>query len=334
MSPQLFPDREQSASARHVVTIGNFDGVHLGHQHLIDAVVSSAHERGVRSAVLTFDPLPLEVLRPDVHLPRLTSTADRLSLIGSLGVDEVVPIRFTRDVAGLEPTEFIRQVVDAFHPTEIIVGADFVFGHNRSGNPDVLAQRGALHNYSMRIIDRIGDGDADFSSSLVRARLSEGDVRFAETLLGRPFFLRGTVTEGKRRGRQLGFPTANLRVLDNVIVPADGIYAAMTQTSPGDDLIPSMVYVGTNSTFSEHTRAIEVNLIGYSGNLYDSKLAVLFVDRVRGDQTFESADALVAQMLRDQQKTEQLVADIGVDWPGKGVQAILGIGKGALTGDR
>ncbi len=334
MIPQLFPDREQSASVAHVITIGNFDGVHLGHQHLIDAVVTDARESGVHSAVVTFDPLPLEVLRPEVRLPRLTSTADRLDLIRSLGVDEVVPIRFTRDVAGLDPIEFVRQVVDAFHPTEIIVGADFAFGHNRSGNPEVLGQLGKEHGYSVRIIDRIGEGDADFSSSLVRSRLAEGDVKHAEALLGRPFFLRGTVTEGKRRGRQLGFPTANLSVLDNVIVPADGIYAAMTQTSRGDELIPSMVYVGSNPTFAEESRAVEVNLIGFSGNLYDSVLTVLFFDRVRGDQWFDSADALIAQMHRDQAQTEQLIARISDDWPGDALRAILGIGKGALTGDR
>ncbi|MGA7672730.1 MAG: bifunctional riboflavin kinase/FAD synthetase [Nitrolancea sp.] len=334
MSPQLFPDREQSAGAHHVITIGNFDGVHLGHQHLIEAVVSSAKQRGDRSAVLTFDPLPLEVLRPESRLPRLTSTPDRLELMRGLGVDEVIPVPFSREVAALNPAEFIKQVVVALHPTEIIVGADFAFGHNRSGNPDVLRQLGREYGYTVRIIDRIGDARSDFSSSLVRARLGDGDVKHAADLLGRPFFLRGMVTQGKRRGRQLGFPTANLRVLDNVIVPADGIYAAMTRTATSDELIPSMVYMGTNPTFEEESRAVEVNLIDFSGDLYGSVLTVLFVDRVRGDQWFESADALVAQMHRDQRETERMIADIDVTWPGDALRAILGIGKGALTGDR
>ena len=334
MSPQLFPDHRQNTGAAHVVTIGNFDGVHRGHQHLIDAVVTAANEHGVRSAVLTFDPLPLEVLRPDIHLPRITSTSDRLALIRALGVDDVIPIPFTRDVSNLEPAEFVQQVVDTLHPTEIIVGADFAFGHNRSGNPAVLGRLGIDHGYSVRIIDRIGNSGADFSSSLVRARLAEGDVTHAADVLGRPFFLRGRVVEGKRRGRELGFPTANLHVLDNVIVPADGIYAALAHTETSRELVPSMVYVGTNPTFAEVTQAVEVNLIGFNGDLYGTVLTVVFVDRVRSDQRFESADALVAQMNQDQRQTERVIAALDDDWPGDPLRAVLGIGKGALTGDR
>ncbi len=333
MIPQLFPDREPDSGRAHVLTIGNFDGVHRGHQHLINAVVSDANDRSVGSAVLTFDPLPLEVLRPDLSPPRLTVSKDRFDLIRSLGVDLVVPIPFSRDVASMEPVEFVRQVVAAFRPIEVIVGSDFAFGHNRSGNPDLLRELGNDFGYTVRIIDRIGDDRTDFSSSRIRERLASGDVLHASDVLGRPFFVRGTVTEGQRRGRELGFPTANLSIPKNVAVPADGIYAAFTQTVPGADLIQSMVYVGTNPTFDGGARAIEVNLLNFDGDLYGSELTVLFVDRVRADERFDSAQALIEQMRRDQDVTVRLLARLDEGWPGDGLRTVLGIGKGALTGD-
>jgi riboflavin kinase/FMN adenylyltransferase len=334
VSPQLFPDRANHSTHPHVITIGNFDGVHRGHRYLMEIVVSDARELGARSAVLTFDPLPLEVLRPDVSLPRLTSTADRMALIRATGIDEVVPIRFSREIAWLEADEFVRQVVDAFHPAEIAVGADFAFGHNRSGNPELLRRLGHEHGYTLRVIDRIGDDETDFSSSRVRACLQTGDVRSAAEVLGRPYFIRGRVTEGQRRGRELGFPTANLSILGNVAIPEDGIYAAVTQPRPRSEPVPSMVYIGTNPTFDDHSRAVEVNLIDFDDDLYGAELTVLFADRVRGDQRFESAQALIDQMHRDQEATVRVLGGLGDDWQGDALREILEIGKGALTGDR
>ncbi len=216
MSPQLFPDQHKDSEQRYVLTIGNFDGVHRGHQYLIDLVVSEALRRGVRSAVLTFDPLPLEVLRPDISLPRLTSSEDRFAFMREAGVDTVVPIRFSREVASLDAREFVRQVVEAFHPVEIVVGSDFAFGHNRSGNEQLLRELSQQYHYAVRSVERIGDDAKDFSSSRVRECLAAGDVRHASDVLGRPYFLRGMVEEGKRRGRELGFPTANLAIVGNV----------------------------------------------------------------------------------------------------------------------
>lgn len=334
MVPQLFPDRENHSNDAHVITIGNFDGVHRGHQHLINAVIADADARDVGSAVLTFDPLPLEVLRPTSSLPRLNSTADRLNLIRALGVDVVISIRFSHEVAAMEPAEFVRQVVDSFHPVEIVVGSDFAFGHNRSGNPELLRTLGPHHNYEVRVVDRIGDGQTDFSSSRVREYLANGDVRNATDVLGRPFFLRGTVIEGQRRGRDLGFPTANLAIPGNIAVPADGIYAAFTQTGLSTDLIPSMVYVGSNPTFDGAVRTIEVNLLEFNADLYGSELTVLFVDRVRGDRRFDSAQALIEQMQRDQSTTVHILRQLDDDWPGDVFRGFMGIGKGALTGDR
>jgi len=334
VSPQLFPDHEYANTDQHVLTIGNFDGVHRGHQRLLSEVVSAARARGARSGALTFDPLPLEVLRPDVSPPRLLTTDDRLQLIEALGIDTVVPIHFTREVASLEARPFIEQVASAFHPVEIVVGADFAFGRGRSGNVDVLHQLGEEFGYRLRVIERIGDGAEDFSSSRVRSSLSVGDVERAADVLGRPYFLRGTVVEGQRRGRELGFPTANLSITGNFLVPADGIYAAMAQTRIGDELFPSMVYVGTNPTFSGNSRVVEVNLINFDADLYGSELVVLFAERIRGDQRFASAEQLIAQMHRDQEQTVAMLGSLSSDWPGLNLRTILGIGKGALTGDR
>ncbi|HEX3724017.1 MAG TPA: bifunctional riboflavin kinase/FAD synthetase [Nitrolancea sp.] len=334
MIPQLFPDFDNRDSERHVLTIGNFDGVHRGHQHLLGLVVSAANANEAQSGALTFDPLPLEVLRPEVSPPRLTSTADRLQLIRACGIDSVIPISFTREIASLEAPQFVEQVVNALRPVEIVVGSDFAFGRDRSGNVDVLRLLGALFSYTVTVVDRIGDGTQDFSSSRVRAGLANGDVRSAAEILGRPYFLRGTVVVGQRRGRELGFPTANLAEMGKLSIPADGIYAAMTQTQSGSALIPSMVYVGTNPTFNEKARVVEVNLLGFDGDLYGTGLVVLFADRVRGDQRFENPAQLISQMHRDRERTIGLIGALSSDWPGQALREILKIGNGALTGDR
>jgi riboflavin kinase/FMN adenylyltransferase len=331
--PQLFPF-DKSGSERSVLTIGNFDGVHRGHQYLLGEVVRTARAQQLKSVALTFEPLPLEVLRPDVSPPRLSTTSDRLQLIRDLGVDNVVPITFTPDVAALEARQFVEQVVAAFHPTQLVVGADFAFGRGRSGNVDVLRQLGEEFGYELRVLERIGDDDQDFSSSRIRARLSAGDVKQAVELLGRPYLLRGTVVQGQRRGRELGFPTANLALSGKLLVPENGIYAAFSRTSHEETLVPSMVYVGTNPTFDEHARVVEVNLIDFDRDLYGSELAVLFVDRVRGDQRFDGVDQLIAQMHRDQDATMTRLRALSDDWPGESTRLLLGIGKGALTGDR
>ncbi len=334
MTAQLFPDHIGQRNVRHVLTIGNFDGVHRGHQYLLDLVVSEARSRGVSSAVITFDPLPLEVLRPEVSFPRLTSAEDRYNLIKAHGVDTVLPIRFSREVAGLEAPEFVRQVVEAFSPVEIIVGNDFAFGHNRSGNVELLQQLQSEYDFVVRGSERVGDDQQDFSSSRVRALLAAGDVRHAMDVLGRPYFLRGTVVDGKRRGRELGFPTANLKIAGNLAVPPDGIYAALTQIELGGALIPSMVYVGTNPTFDDHSRVIEVNLLDFEGDLYGQSLTVLFMSHVRDDQRFVTAQDLVDQMHKDQKATERVLYDIDDRWMGADLRTILELEKGATSGDR
>lgn len=334
MIPQLFPHVDKSKSTRSVLTIGNFDGVHRGHQYLLGEVVNSAQAQKLRSVALTFEPLPLEVLRPDVSPPRLSTTADRLELIRDVGIDDVVPITFTPDVAALEARQFVDQVAAAFHPTELIVGADFAFGRGRSGNIEVLRQLGEEFGYTLRVLERIGDDSQDFSSSRIRESLSTGDMKHAAKLLGRPYLLRGTVVQGQRRGRELGFPTANLSLSGKLLVPENGIYAAFSRTAHDDRLIPSMVYVGTNPTFDEHARVVEVNLIDFDADLYDTDFAVLFVDRVRGDQRFDGVDQLIAQMHQDQEETVGRLQTLPESWPGDSTRRLLGIGKGALTGDR
>ncbi len=334
MTPQLFPHIDTSRNERSVLTIGNFDGVHRGHQYLLAEVVKTAQAQTLRSVALTFAPLPLEVLRPDVSPPRLTTTADRIALIRDLGIEDVVPITFGPDVAALEARQFIEQVVAAFHPSELIVGADFAFGRGRSGNTDVLRQLGDEFDYTLRVVDRIGDDAQDFSSSRIRASLNAGDVKVAVELLGRPYLLRGIVVEGQRRGRELGFPTANLLLDGKMLVPENGIYAALARTHYDDRLVPSMIYVGTNPTFGEQARVVEVNLIDFHADLYGSELAVLFVDRVRGDQRFDGVDQLIAQMYRDQDDTISRLQTLPENWPGESTRRLLGIGKGALTGDK
>jgi riboflavin kinase / FMN adenylyltransferase len=298
---------EDLTSAPSVLTIGTFDGVHLGHQRLIGTVVERARERGVRAVVLTFDPHPRAVLAPQSTPPRITTVDDEAALMATLGVDLLIVYPFTRETANTSAHDFMAMVARAAHPVEVWVGDDFAFGKGREGNLDVLRALGGEFGYTLNILPRIHLGDRPdgemIGSTNIRTHLLAGEVAAAARLLGRLYALRGPVVRGAGRGRQIGFPTANVHVPPGIVVPKDGIYATWVTIADDPTRYPAMTYIGPRPQFDNGPRSVEPNLINWDGDLYDRTITVHFAHWLRGDAKFASVDDLIAQMRQDQVAT-------------------------------
>jgi riboflavin kinase/FMN adenylyltransferase len=298
-----------------VVTIGTFDGVHRGHQRLIEIVAERARARGVRSVVITFDPHPRAVLAPETAPARLTRVDEEVQLIAALGVDAIVIHPFTRETANTAARDFIVAVVRAARPVELWVGDDFALGRGREGTVDVLRALGEEFGFALNILTRVHLSDLPMSemigSTNIRNHLIAGEVAEAAALLGRPYKLRGPVVHGAGRGRQIGFPTANVQVQPGVVVPKDGVYATWVTIEDDPTLYPAMTYIGPRPQFDNGPRSVEPNLIDWDGDLYDREIAVHFVRWLRGDMKFPSVDDLIAQMRRDQIDTLTALRDAG-----------------------
>ncbi len=300
---------------RTVVTIGNFDGVHRGHRHVIRRARELAGERGAEQVVVvTFDPHPIAVLRPE-HAPlALTTLETRFPLLEEAGVDAVLVVAFDREVAGWSPLEFIdRILVDALHATGVVVGANFRFGHRAAGDLATLREAGTTRDYVAEGIDLDG-GPQVWSSTYVRTCLAGGDVEGAAEALDRPHAVRGTVVAGDRRGQGLGFPTANVPPDPRVAVPDDGVYAGRLRRCDTGESFPAAVSVGTNPTFEgERGRRVEAYVLDRDDlDLYGVEVEVAFVSRLRGMRRFDDVDDLVEAMHEDVRRTRELV---GVDAP-------------------
>jgi len=280
-----------------VCTLGVFDGVHAGHRALIQATMDQAARQGAASAVLVLYPHPRSALSPTNTVPVITPLDERLALIRACGVDAAIPVTFDRDLSNLTPWEFAGELVRSLHMTGLVIGADFALGRNRSGDAAALQEIGAQLGFTVTVIPLVADTEAKVSSTAVRTALAEGDVAGAARMLDRRLMTRGTVIHGQQRGRQLGYPTANIRPEHDRALPADGIYA--TRTHVGDRVYWSATYIGTSPTFDGQQRFIEVLLFDFNGDLYDEEIGVEWVDKVRGDQKFASAEALQQQMALD-----------------------------------
>jgi riboflavin kinase / FMN adenylyltransferase len=294
---------------QHVLTIGNFDGVHRGHRHLLNQVMTLASEHQVRSLVVTFEPHPIAVLRPEHAPPRIATPEAKVAALRRCGIDDVVVLPFTRALAGLEPDDFLTLLMDAAHPTAIVVGEGFRFGKQRQGDIETLKRAGPECGFDVHAVQPLVDESGVVSSSRIRTALMDGELEEAERLLGRRYRLSGQVEHGEARGRDLGYPTANLHLPTAMCVPHDGIYAAYAQLD--DPVTPprqSLVYIGTSPTFGERERRVEVNILDYRGDLYSRELEIEFVERVRADRTFESAEALMKQMSDDEIKSRAMLA--------------------------
>jgi riboflavin kinase / FMN adenylyltransferase len=287
---------------RTVVTIGNFDGVHLGHQHVVARAREVAAAQGVdRVVAVTFDPHPMAVLRPD-HAPvMLTGLDQRLALLGAAGADDVLVLPFSREMASWSPEEFVQRViVDGLHARGVVVGANFRYGTRAAGDVHDLAVSGGQHDFVVDAVALDG-GPQVWSSTYVRSCLAAGDVSGAAEALGRPFTVRGIVTKGDQRGRELGFPTANIVPDDRIAVPGHGVYAAFAHGHP------AAVNVGVRPTFdSGRGLLVEAYLLDFDEDLYGQTLRIAFVERLRGEKRFDSVDDLVAQMSRDVEEARSI----------------------------
>jgi riboflavin kinase/FMN adenylyltransferase len=306
-SMQIYTDLPQlPPGVSTALTIGNFDGIHRGHQALLVELEQFAEAQGMQSAILTFDPHPLSVLRPEQPLQLLTTPRERLHLAAPLGIDLGIVHPFSRAVATQEPAEFMAQLVKALHVAALVVGPDFALGRNRSGNLDVLAALGRQLGYTIQIIEPVDWEDQPVRSSAIRTLLTEGNVAAAATLLGRPYHATGVVVHGDQRGRQIGIPTANLRVDADKLWPADGVYATRTYVHgrPGVCRFNSVTNLGMRPTVGGTEHRFETHLLdfpeaGASDDLYGQTLTVEFVARLRGEQKFNNFAELVAQIHAD-----------------------------------
>jgi len=300
-----------------VVTIGAYDGVHLGHRAVIDEVRKLAADRGAASALVTFDQHPARLVRPETAPLLLTDPEQKLELLEATGLDLVLVVRFDEERAQESPEDFVHEVlVDCLGATAIVVGEDFHFGHQRRGNVALLRRMGAELGFEVDGVGLLGpDGrEADVadqvSSTAIRRALAAGDVERAAVLLGRCHEVRGVVTHGDGRGGpELGFPTANVAVPDDVLLPADGIYAGWYDR-PDGSRHPAAISLGRRPTFYEtaHASLLEAHLLDFDGDLYDERAHVSFVTRLRGEVRFDSVEALVEQMGRDCDDARQVLA--------------------------
>jgi riboflavin kinase/FMN adenylyltransferase len=290
------------------VTIGKFDGVHVGHRAVIDLLEQVAAERGLTSAVVTFDRHPLAVLRPGSVPRSLVSNRQKRELLEAAGVAATLMLTFDDELRSLTPAQFVdRILVGALHARVVFVGDDFRFGVRGSGTVDTLRELGAERGLEVVSIDdvRLGGGRRA-SSTWIRELLEAGDVKRAGELLGREPAVRGIVVHGEQRGRELGFPTANLAPDSEGYVPADGVYAARVLV--GDTTYPAAVSVGHNPTFEGvPEKQVEAHLLDVSMDLYGQELTVMFVDWVRGNVAFEGIDALIEHIRADVVRTREVL---------------------------
>ncbi|MDX2733148.1 bifunctional riboflavin kinase/FAD synthetase [Streptomyces sp. PA03-2a] len=297
---------------RSVVTIGSYDGVHRGHQLIIGRAVERARELGVPSVVVTFDPHPSEVVRPGSHPPLLAPHHRRAELMAELGVDALLILPFTTEFSKLAPADFIVKVlVDKLHAQLVIEGPNFRFGHKAAGNVQLLTEFGATYDYRVEVIDLYVSGEAGggepFSSTLTRRLVAEGDVAGAAEILGRPHRVEGIVVRGAQRGREMGFPTANVETLPHTAIPADGVYAGWLNAN--GETMPAAISVGTNPQFDGTERTVEAYAIDRVGlDLYGLHVSVDFLAYVRGMAKFDSLDDLLVAIAADVKRAGELVA--------------------------
>src|SRR5215469_9043910 len=288
-----------------VVTIGEFDGVHRGHQRIVSRVRQAAAELGLPAAVVTFDPHPDEVIRPGSHPPLLATGRRRLQLLAGLGVDAVCVIAFTLEFSRLSAEEFVRTVLaERLHAARVVEGEDFRFGHKAAGDVALLTELGEKYDFTVDRVPLLIEDGVTVSSTAIRGLLADGDVAGAAKLLGRPHRVEGVVVRGHQRGRALGFPTANLETPEHTAIPADGIYAgwlvSLDPAGAETERWPAAISVGTNPTFDGKERTVEAHALDRDDlDLYGTRVAADFVARLRATVKFDSVDALVRQMYID-----------------------------------
>ena len=306
-----FPDDPRPPWLVHpVLALGNFDGLHRGHLKIIERVRRGAIEHGGTPMAMTFDPHPPRVVRPDKAPPLLMTKTQRLEALHRAGIACVAVVRFTHELSEWDPDTFVRTVLaEWLRVSEVWVGANFLFGHGRSGNFSLLRTLGQRYGFRADKIDPVRYKDFVVSSTRIRRLVSEARMDEAGALLGHPYYVDGTIVEGRKRGKTIGYPTANM-VTDNELIPPHGVYA--TTTTIDGVVHAGLTNIGVRPTFNETETTIETHLLRYSGDLYGRRVRLSFVQRLRDERRFDSVDALRAQIEADERRANHLFSRITV----------------------
>ena len=297
----LSPERDTA------LTIGVFDGVHRGHRHLIDALIEEARDSGFLAGVVTFRNHPITVLRPGTQVQLLTDVAERTRLLKGLGVDFVAAVEFDHALARLSSRDFLSVLASELRMRKLVVGPDFAMGRNRDGSVETLPAITSEIGSEFKAVDLVTDPTGIVKSTAIRKQIAEGEVSTAANLLGRNFSLTGTVGSGLKRGRELGFPTANLEIDPDLIFPGDGIYATWAHLESGRHMAATSI--GLRPTFDDgEDRTIEAFLLDFSDEIYGQTLRLEFVKRLRGEEKYDTVEALMEQIDKDVQDTRSALS--------------------------
>ncbi len=292
-----------------VITIGTFDGVHTGHQHILQQLQEAAAACNGETVIITFDPHPREVLAGDKSVRLLTTLEEKISLLAHWGIHHLVVVPFTREFSELSATAYLEDfLISTFRPHTIIIGYDHRFGHNREGGLELLEAEQEKYGFQLLEIPQQVIHDAAVSSTRIRKSLQEGDVALASELLGYPYFLNGVVVHGDKMGRQLGFPTANIQLNDyRKLIPAQGVYAVTVDTGDGH-LHKGALNIGTRPTFNGTELRIEVFILDFDREIYGSPIRVDFLAFIRSDRKFDNVEALIVQMKNDVEQARAIAS--------------------------
>lgn len=291
-----------------IIALGNFDGFHKGHQAVAGEAISWAHAEGRPSIIATFDPHPVRFFKPDVPPFRLTTLEQRQELYLAAGATAMLVFHFDSELAGTSAEDFITEIlIDRFGAHGVVTGGDFTFGQGAKGNVELLRSFGGANGLQSRVVDVVEDDSETVSSSRIREALREGDPQLAAKLLTRPFAIRGIVEHGDKRGRELGYPTANL-VIDNYLRPKYGIYAVTGRILSTGEMLEGAASVGIRPQFEPPKELLEPYFFDFSGDLYGQKIEVAFHHFLRGEAKFDSLDELTAQMEKDCAEAKRLLS--------------------------
>ena len=288
---------ELSPKKDMLLTIGVFDGVHLGHKYLISQLTEQARQQSLLSGVVTFRQHPQEILSPQTKLPFLTDLTNRANLLKNEGVEAIITPSFTRELAQLSARQFLRLLQKYLRMRGIVIGPDFALGRNREGSTDTLRALGQDMNFSVTVIPPIMVNGEVVSSTAIRKALADGDMKRVVNLIGRPFSVHGRVIIGSGRGIGLGFPTANLDIDSEQALPTEGVYATWTYID--DKAYQSMTNIGKRPTFGGSERTVEVYVLNYHSDLYERELKIDIIERLRGEKKFDTVDELKKQITED-----------------------------------
>ncbi len=289
-----------------VITLGNFDGVHKGHQKIIKKALQRAHALNGIAAVYTFDPHPLRVVKPDIAPPQITTFAEKAGILEDLGIDYLIKERFTKTFSEKTPEAFMTSVIcERIRPCEIIIGHDYAFGKNRKGAVDLLEKIGVDYNFRVHVVSDITTKNIPVRSTTIRQLVTAGKVSLAHKLLGRPYRLTGKVVHGHRR--RIGFPTANLTPGSKLLIPENGVYAVRVETQYG--MHDGVVNVGINPTFDGTKKTIEAHMFNFNRDLYGKTIAISWYKRIRGEKKFKDTRHLAERIEKDIQFAKKYLAN-------------------------